>query len=290
MRSAGIDRSTPGPRATRTSSIAPDTHRRERALGTAGHPTAAPGVDTSPQQQVERVLASFVSPARAGVLAGELVDRRDPLEATVALLRDRYGDLLRDLHGTEDAALVVALDAAGVRPAAAARLVGVDQRTAHRWLDEEQTLTPVSVAPEVPRALEVGRRVVRLVWIALAVAVVVLVVQGQGGVLPCPDQLCIDWVDVEVADGSSIAASDRSVFGPAEVEAVRFRHRAPDDWIGTLVWTVGEEEALRSNVTLRGSDVLTVAWPGRRLPVGVHVVRLLEGPADASVTFVVERD
>lgn len=237
---------------------------------------------TRGDQTVRMVLSSFVSPARAQRLAADVTAAGGALPEALSLLRGHY-------HAS-DSALVVALDAAVLPPSRIAGLVGLDLTEVHERLDDEHATSPsAGMVPTVPRRIEVARRVVRAIWIVLAIAVVAAVVQARGGVLPCPDALCIDWVDVALDDGTAIAATNRSVFEPGEVEAVRFRHRAPDPWVGTVRWTADGEELLASRVTLRGSGVLTVDWPQARLPVGVHVVTLVDGPAGASVTFAVER-
>lgn len=234
---------------------------------------------TRGQVSVRAVLSSFVAPERATRLAGHL---DADVDAAVALLRRR--------HGATDEALVVALDAAGTPASRIVGLVGLDLTAVHAVLDDDLAATPRAAGrPTVPLGLTVARRVVRAVWVVLAVAAVAAVVQARGGVLPCPEELCIDWVDVALDDGTAVAATNRSVFTPDEVQSVRFRHRAPEPWVGTVRWTADGEEVLVSRVRLRDSGVLTVDWPQARLPTGVHVVTLVDGPAGATVTFAVER-
>lgn len=232
---------------------------------------------------VVRVLSSFVSPVRAEALAPVVAEGpRDPLAATVGFLRERYR--------IEDPVLAVALDDAGLAAGRVARLLDREVRTVNEWLDDEgSTLPPQVATPPGPGRLHTARRVVRLVWVLLAVALVVTLVQARWGPGPCPDELCVDQVELVLLEESLVPATDRAVVAPEEVVAVAFHHRAPAPWRGTVRWQVGDEQLLSRPVRLDGSGVLTVDAPPGALPVGVHVVTIEDGPQEATVAFSVER-
>lgn len=85
---------------------------------------------------VERVLASFVSPARVDVLVRDAVagSQGDPLVAAVVLVRRRYG--------IDPPVLAAALDDAGVSAGGIARVLGSDLVTVNRWLDDDSAVLP----------------------------------------------------------------------------------------------------------------------------------------------------
>lgn len=234
------------------------------------------------RDRVAVVLSSVLSPARASSLAAEVERTPHPLATALARLRADYG--------AGDEALVAALDMAGVSVAEAANLLGTDVRAVHRLLDDDLgTDGRVPASPRVPTGLTVAQRLVRVVWVTLAVASLVVLLQARGGLAPCPEDLCVDAVTVELASGATVDPAERSVFPPEEFTGVRFAHRAPQEWTGAVRWTVDGEEVLRHEVVLRGSDTLAVPWPDGGPPLGTHVVTLVGGPSSATATFVIAR-
>lgn len=244
--------------------------------------TTTTAQDAATRDRVDVLLRSFLSPGMAARVRDEVPAGADRLGGAVALLRE--------LVAADDESLVVALGEAGVGPADAAALVGVDARTANAWLDVD--LDPaVSTAGAVaapPRGLTIARYVVRVVWIVLALVAVVSFVQARGGLRPCGEPVCIDAVELLLENGTAVPAADASTYDSDEVRAVRFTHRTADAFEGEVIWTGNGEELLRSRVTARGDASFTVPWPGAVLPFGVHVVRLDGAPSDASVTFSVQ--
>ena len=233
---------------------------------------------------VVRVLASFVAPVRAEALAPAVAAAggRDPVAATVAFVREHYR--------VGDPAIAVALDDAGLPARRIASLLDREVRAVDEWLDDEASTLPVRApGPAVPGRLRTARRVVRLVWVLLALTVVVTMVHARGGLTPCPQAVCVDHVELVLAGGTTVAAADRPAVAPDEVVAVRFHHRAPGTWAGTVRWTVDDEQLLSRPVRLQGDGALTVDAPSGALPVGAHVVAVEGRGQEATAAFAVQR-
>ena len=230
------------------------------------------------------VLSSFVSPVRAEALAAMVAaeDPADPLRATVALVRSRYA--------RDDAIVAEALRDAGVRAGHISRLLDVDVRTVNEWLDDERSTLPVPAPRPSSRGLAIARRAVRVTWVVVAVLFVAALVQARGGLAGCPEDLCVDRVELALADGSTLELSRDTpvVVAPDEVLAVRFHHRAPSTWTGTVRWNVDDWELALPDIRLRGVGVLTVDAPVQPLPEGAHRVEVVDGPDDAVAVFQVQ--
>lgn len=243
---------------------------------------ATPATDAD----VRTLLACFVAPRRADLLAAELLaagGSTSALPAAVAVLRDRFG--------VADDELLLALAEAGVPVASAARLVGTDVVAVNRLLDAEATAPVVpQEGPAVPRGLEVAGRVVRVGWIVVALAVAVVLVQARGGLLPCRAALCVGSVEVLRTDATTVPAGDVGVIDARDVRGVLFHHRTGDGpWRGTAVWRVDGQDLLVEPVTIEGPGVLEVEAPVGPLPPGVHVVELRDGPPGAAAVLTVSR-
>lgn len=243
-------------------------------------------VGSAEEATVRRVLSSFVPPARAEALAASIaVAPGDPVSIAIELLRDEYH------AGDED--LVFALSDAGLPGGQIALLADVPMRTVNEWLDDEVApLPPVvqeHVEPTVPKGLDTARKVVRGVWVLLLVVVLVLFVQSRRDDVDCDVELCVESVTVQVVEGDVVTASERAVFEPEDVAAIQFTFSVPEPWEGEVRWTAESVELAVTPVTMTGQGTLVIGRPPGPLPLGVHVVEIVGGPAEATIAFSVQR-
>ncbi len=244
------------------------------------------GIGSARRDPVEAVLSAHLGPARTTALMAAMSPDRDHLADAC--------NVLKQVHGATDEALLVALyEDAGVSVRRSAQVLGVPLSWAMDRLDLEEVLDPV-VEVEGPRPYRAARTSVRLVWASLFAVGAVGLVQAQGSILPCQEEVCIDQVDLLLDPDELADATRPSERDPGEVVGLRYEHRVTGSYRGTLVWTVDGVAAQVQTVVWAGAADELVLWSEGAMPAGVHRVAIVDedplAPVERNaITFVVRR-